>query len=201
MRLTKPFTPPEHKLDVETIRKGQVFYELEYGPEDCYYRTLAAAKAAKAHYDSPSKSYGIQKLKCIIPYGTARLERYGQLRSDMKTEVIRQYSETTPVRSNPDLLLSPVALWSRPHRSKALRCHPNQVAEFNEAAHARGETGVFYEPGTGDCLTSSRAARARETRARGQFDKDAGYGDYAGDSREYMDSVGVQRPGDADGPI
>lgn len=67
--------------------------------------------------------------------------------------------------------------WSRPHRSKALRVHPDQAPRFTEAARAAGIIGASYCPQTGDLVTESRAARKFEMARRGYHDNDGGYGD------------------------
>lgn len=72
-----------------------------------------------------------------------------------------------------------VNAYARPQRSKAMGVIPSQAAAMNEAAQQNG-TGAFYDPKTGDAVFSSRRARSAEMQVRGMFDKQAGYGDYAG---------------------
>ena len=67
--------------------------------------------------------------------------------------------------------------YNRPLRSRSLGVHSSQAAEFNERARIRGNTGVYYDPASGDCYFSSRRARKDEAKARGVVDLDGGYGD------------------------
>jgi hypothetical protein len=70
-----------------------------------------------------------------------------------------------------------------PWQSEALGIPLSQMAEFNELSHRHG-TGARYVPNRSGtfavCECSSKGSRAREMKLRGVFDKDAGYGDYAG---------------------
>lgn len=68
--------------------------------------------------------------------------------------------------------------WSTPLVSDACAIHPDQAGQFSEDAKRHG-TGAWYNS-KGQAVFESRQARARELKRRGFFDKDAGYGDYAG---------------------
>lgn len=70
-----------------------------------------------------------------------------------------------------------------PLRSEALSVSAHQAEEFNDAA-IRNETGATFDK-DGTCFLSSRGARNREMRAQHVFDKDAGYGDHAGNHRPF----------------
>lgn len=70
--------------------------------------------------------------------------------------------------------------WARTHRGRSLRVHPDQVSEFNEAAHA-AHTGAYYDT-QGNLCADSEGAMQREYARRGFYDKNAGARDqsYAG---------------------
>jgi len=63
--------------------------------------------------------------------------------------------------------------YSRPLKSMAMSCHPEQVDEFNRHA----ANGVRYE-NDGTCYIESRTARNEELKSRGFTDRDGGYGDH-----------------------
>jgi hypothetical protein len=75
--------------------------------------------------------------------------------------------------------------------SRSIGVQPSEVAEANEDMRRAGITdgeyltqdrminGVRVPAGT--FVTESRKARAQEFKRRGYRDKDAGYGDYAGE--------------------
>lgn len=67
----------------------------------------------------------------------------------------------------------------RPWRSVAMApSHPSQIEEFNKkAVHGR----YFMENGQTFYEADTRRGRAAEQRNRGLFDKDACFGDYAGE--------------------
>lgn len=67
--------------------------------------------------------------------------------------------------------------YNRPLESRSAGVHSSQAAEFNEAARKAGNTGVYYDPKTGNASFSSRGARRREIARRGLRDLDGGYGD------------------------
>lgn len=52
----------------------------------------------------------------------------------------------------------------KPHRSTAAAVHPDQVDRMNKAA----VSGVYYERGTGDMISTSKYARQREMARRGE---------------------------------
>ena len=58
-----------------------------------------------------------------------------------------------------------------------------QMQKFNEDAKRMG-TGAYYKPGKdgqyANLVCPTRKSRARELKRRGAYDRDAGYGDYAG---------------------
>jgi hypothetical protein len=61
----------------------------------------------------------------------------------------------------------------------ALRCHPDQVQEFNAIYAQRGITGARHLP-NGACEITCNNARNQVLRAWQLKDNDAGYGQYAG---------------------
>ncbi len=62
------------------------------------------------------------------------------------------------------------------HKSGSLGVHPEQAKEFNEAARAAGNTGVHYDR-AGVMHYDSRKDLRDESKRRGYFNKDGGYGD------------------------
>lgn len=76
----------------------------------------------------------------------------------------------------------------KPLISQALGCHTNQIEEFNRRAHEAGRTDVEYVPdprgsqygGVARFTAKGETGRNGEMKARGVFDGDASYGDYAG---------------------
>jgi hypothetical protein len=67
----------------------------------------------------------------------------------------------------------------KPWISQSAGCHPSQSKEFNEQLKQHGIKCAEYLPdGTLKC--TSRKARNEVLKSRELFDKDAGYGDYAG---------------------
>lgn len=72
----------------------------------------------------------------------------------------------------------PIA-WNKPLRSFFGGVHPSQAKEFTEEARKNGNTGVYYTR-NGDLVAETRRAYNAELKRRGLFNKDAGYGDYAG---------------------
>jgi hypothetical protein len=86
------------------------------------------------------------------------------------------------------------SVWGREWVSTAMKIHPSQVKQFNEEAKAAG-TGCYYDA-QGRCHAGSRTARSAEIKRRGYFDRQGGFGDYTGASREYMNTEnGVMTPG------
>jgi hypothetical protein len=71
---------------------------------------------------------------------------------------------------------------SRPWRSQAIGIQPtpDEIEEFNKSCKQRGVNG-YYDPHTGEFVAHSRKARSEEFKHRGFIDRDAGYGDYAGE--------------------
>jgi hypothetical protein len=70
---------------------------------------------------------------------------------------------------------------AKPWRSEiGLKCHPDQVKEYNDFYQSRGIRGAHHEEGTGVCVCESRRARNQVLAARNLRDNDAGYGDHAG---------------------
>ena len=65
-----------------------------------------------------------------------------------------------------------------PLKSEALSVPAHEAAKFAAAAR-RNKTGAVYDK-DGTCYLTSRGARNREMRAQNRYDKDAGFGDYAG---------------------
>ena len=65
--------------------------------------------------------------------------------------------------------------WGKSWTGISLRIHPDQVAEFNEAAQAAG-TGAYYDE-KGNMKADSEAAMQREMGRRGWYDKEAGFRD------------------------
>ena len=68
----------------------------------------------------------------------------------------------------------------KPWKSESAGCHPSQSKEFNEQLREHGIKCAQYMPdGTLQC--TSRKARNAVLKSRGMHDKDAGYGDWAGE--------------------
>jgi hypothetical protein len=65
---------------------------------------------------------------------------------------------------------------SKPLESLALSCHPDQVAEYNEAARKEGLTGISWDA-RGRCSITSRGDRKAWLRVQGLHDNEGGYGD------------------------
>lgn len=86
----------------------------------------------------------------------------------------RQYSGSTKRRGG---------AYDLPWQSEAIGVPLAQMEAFNEASRRHG-TGARYVPnkkGTfAVCECDTKRSRAREMKLRGVYDKDAGYGDYAG---------------------
>jgi hypothetical protein len=68
---------------------------------------------------------------------------------------------------------------SKPWVSQNAFCHPSEVAKANEDLKSHGVQNAYYDR-NGNLTAHSRKARAEALKASGYFDKDAGYGDYAG---------------------
>lgn len=74
-------------------------------------------------------------------------------------------------------------LYSQPEVSVAAGCNSTQVNEFNEMYKQRGIVGAYHRP-DGACVFESNAARNAVLRARGLYDRDASYGQFAGNEKE-----------------
>ncbi len=75
--------------------------------------------------------------------------------------------------------------WSRPWRSTVMSVPIAQMQQFNEDARKHG-TGARYEPDPrmpsyARCVCDTRRSRALEMKRRNYKDRQAGYGDYAGE--------------------
>ena len=67
----------------------------------------------------------------------------------------------------------------KPWISQSAGCHPSQVKEFNRQLKEHGiRLAEYQSDGTLKC--TSRKARSAVLKSRELFDRDAGYGDYAG---------------------
>lgn len=74
--------------------------------------------------------------------------------------------------------------YSRTWSSTAMSVPIEQIDSFNEAARRAGTSARYVpdkrNPGFAVCECDSKRSRSRELKSRGMFDKEAGYGDYAG---------------------
>ena len=68
-----------------------------------------------------------------------------------------------------------------PRQSMSMGCHPDQVKQFNEDLKRHGITCARHTP-DGVLEYTSKKARNQAMKHYGAFDKDAGYGDHAGDN-------------------
>ena len=69
----------------------------------------------------------------------------------------------------------------KPWKSQSAGCHPSQTKEWNEQLKRHGVKCAEYKPdGTLEC--TSRKARNQVLKSRNLRDRDAGYGDYAGEN-------------------
>ena len=69
--------------------------------------------------------------------------------------------------------------YNKPLESVSLSCNASEYKERNQELKDNGITGAYYKP-DGTLIQESRAARAQIHKLRGCYDKDAGYGDWAG---------------------
>lgn len=56
----------------------------------------------------------------------------------------------------------------KPHRSKNMAVHAEQVESFNQQLRTNGDHTSYYEKGTGDFISTSAYARQREAIRRGK---------------------------------
>ncbi len=73
---------------------------------------------------------------------------------------------------------APKVIGLREYRSKAMGCPAREVAEKNREL-AKFKVDAKYLP-NGDLVMGSRKARNQMLRLTGSFDRDASFGDYAG---------------------
>ncbi len=73
--------------------------------------------------------------------------------------------------------------YSTPRESVAAGCNSTQVADFNEFYRERGITGAYHRE-DGTLLVDSNGAMNKVLQARGLYDRDAGYGQFAGDQKD-----------------
>lgn len=57
----------------------------------------------------------------------------------------------------------------RPHRSKALSCHPDQADRMTSLARKAGIRGVAYDRKTGEMVATSKKGHDAEAKRRGEF--------------------------------
>lgn len=73
--------------------------------------------------------------------------------------------------------------YSTPRESVAAGCHSNQVKDFNEFYKERGISGAYHRE-DGTLLVDSNGAMNAVLEARGLYDRDAGYGQFAGNAKD-----------------
>lgn len=74
-------------------------------------------------------------------------------------------------------------LYCQPEVSTAAGCHSSQVEDFNNFYRERGITGAYHRP-DGACVFESNHARNQVLKARGMYDRDASYGQWAGNESD-----------------
>jgi hypothetical protein len=67
--------------------------------------------------------------------------------------------------------------------SMAAGCHSGQVKEFNEMYKSAGVIGAYHKP-DGVCVFESNRARNEVLKIRGLYDRDGGYGQWAGEAKD-----------------
>lgn len=67
-----------------------------------------------------------------------------------------------------------------PWRSHSCGCHPAQAKEFNEILRQHGITSAHFDEKNGQAVATTNGGRNGVLKVTGMFDKDAGYGQYAG---------------------
>lgn len=102
----------------------------------------------------------------------------------VKDEVTGEYrwveiKNTENIHRNPEKVYSTAYHVSQV--SDAMAVHSNQVNEFNEMYKAAGVTGARHLP-NGQLEYDSNHARNEVMKMRGLYDRDAGYGQWAGNA-------------------
>jgi len=69
-------------------------------------------------------------------------------------------------------------VWRR--RNVALGVNPKQIPRLQRLLKARGAGDTQFDKRTGDCMVENRTHYNQIMKARGMFNQDAGYGDWAG---------------------
>ncbi len=74
-------------------------------------------------------------------------------------------------------------MYTTPEESTSAGVHSGQVREFNEMYKQHGIAGAYHKP-DGTCVFESNGARNAVLELRGLFDRDASYGQFAGNQSD-----------------
>lgn len=80
-------------------------------------------------------------------------------------------------------LVRPAISEKHPHLSQSAACHSSQVKEFNEFYQEQGIKGAVHRP-DGTLEVRSKKGLNGVLKARGLYNRDAGYGDHSGDASD-----------------